>query len=204
MLYAGAKGPTAAALGRLLRLPAWNPGLVAALDRHTAALARLRQLAVNNHLFEQSGDRPAQRVLDDLRTAYHAGLWAVDFGDEPATTNRINAVVARETHGLLPALFQAPLPPSTRTVLTERALPQGALAAAVPRGQPGAIPYRRRPRGPGAADEQHRPGGQLPPGRRLAVGHAAVRRRPAGRGCLAPAGPRSRPAPSPRSASGRR
>ena len=64
------------------------------------------------------GNRPAQRVLDDLRTAYHAGLWEVDFGNEPATTNRINAVVARETHGLLPALFQAPLPLSTQTVLT--------------------------------------------------------------------------------------
>lgn len=118
MLYAGAKGPTAAALGRLLRLPAWNPGLVAALARHTMALARLQQLTVSNHLFEQSGDRPAQRVLDDLRTAYHSGLWAVDFRDEPAATSRINGVVARETHGLIPALFQTPLPLSTRTVLT--------------------------------------------------------------------------------------
>ena len=118
MLYAGAKGPTAAALGRLLRLPAWNPGLVAALERHTAALVRLRQLAVSNHLFEQSGNMPAQRVLNDLRTAYHTGLGVVDFGDEPTTTNRINAIVAHETHGLVPALFQAPLPLSTRAVLT--------------------------------------------------------------------------------------
>lgn len=118
MLYAGAKGPTAAALGRLLHLPVWDPGLVAALARHTAALATLRQLAVSDHLFEQSGDRPAQRVLDDLRTAYHAGVGVADFGDEPATTNRINAIVAHETHGLVPALFQAPLPTSTRVVLT--------------------------------------------------------------------------------------
>ena len=118
MLYAGARGPTAASVGRLLRLPAWNPGLVAALDRHTAVLAGLHQLTVSNDLFEQSGDRPAPRVLDDLRTAYHAGVGTADFGDEPATTNRINAVVARETHGLVPALFQAPLPTSTRVVLT--------------------------------------------------------------------------------------
>jgi serpin B len=117
MLYAGAKGPTAAALGRLLRLPTWNPGLVAALARHTTALARLQQLTVSNHLFEQSGDRPAQRVLDDLRTAYHSGLWAVDFRNEPAATSRINGVVARETHGLIPALFQTPRPVH-RTVLT--------------------------------------------------------------------------------------
>jgi serpin B len=117
MLYAGANGPTAAAVGRLLHLPAWRPGLVAALDRHTAMLAGLRQLTVTNHLFEQSGIRPTQRVLDDLRTAYRAGLWTVDFGAEPATTNQINAVVGQETHGLVPALFPAPLPTSTRTVL---------------------------------------------------------------------------------------
>ena len=46
------------------------------------------------------------------------GLWRVDFGAEPATTNKINGVVARETHGLVPTLFSAPLPASTRTVLT--------------------------------------------------------------------------------------
>ena len=118
MLYAGAQGPTAASLGRLLRLPGWSPGLVAALHRHTAVLAGLRQLAVSNHLFGQSGNRPAQRVLNDLRTAFRTGLEMVDFGAEPATTHQINAVVARETHGLIPALFQTPLPLSTRVVLT--------------------------------------------------------------------------------------
>ena len=118
MLYAGARGQTAASLRQLLRLAAWNPGLVAALHRHTATLAGLRELAVSNHLFEQSGNRPAQRVLDDLRTAFGTGLGTVDFGDEPATTNQINAVVARESHGLIPTLFQAPLPRSTQTVLT--------------------------------------------------------------------------------------
>ncbi|HEY5354716.1 MAG TPA: serpin family protein [Streptosporangiaceae bacterium] len=118
MLYAGAKGPAAASLGRLLRLPAWTPGLVAALDRHTAALAGLHQVAVSNHLFEQSGARPAPRVLDDLRTAFRTGVGVVDFADEPTTTNRINAVVARETRGLVPTLFAAPLPSSTQVVLT--------------------------------------------------------------------------------------
>ena len=118
MLDAGAKGPTAAAVGRLLRLPAWSPGLVAALSRHTTALARLHQLAVSNQLFEQSGEHPAQQVLDDLRTAYASGVRVVNFRDEPATTNQINAVIARETHRLIPALFQTPLPSSTQTVLT--------------------------------------------------------------------------------------
>ena len=118
MLYAGAKGPTAAALGRLLHLPAWQPGLVAALHQRTALLSGLRQLAITDHVFAQSGVRPSPRVLDDLRTAYRAGLWTVDFGAEPATTNQINAVVAHDTHGLVPTLFPAPLPASTRTVLS--------------------------------------------------------------------------------------
>ncbi len=118
MLYAGAKGPTAAALGRLLHLPAWQPGLVTALHQRTALLSGLRQLAITDHVFAQSGVRPSPRVLDDLRTAYRAGLWTVDFGAEPATTNQINAVVAHDTHGLVPTLFPAPLPASTRTVLS--------------------------------------------------------------------------------------
>ena len=118
MLYAGASGPTAAAIGRLLHLPAWQPGLVAALHQHTARLSGLRQLEISDHLFEQSGVRPRQRVLDDLRTAYRAALWTVDFGTEPATTNQINTVVADGTHGLVPTLFPAPLPASTRAVLS--------------------------------------------------------------------------------------
>ena len=37
-----------------------------------------------------------------------------NFGDEPATTDRINAIIARETHGLIPALFprRCPSPPA--------------------------------------------------------------------------------------------
>lgn len=118
MLYAGAKGETAAAVGRLLHLPAWRPGLVAALHQHNAQLSGLRQLSISDHLFEQTGIRPSRRALDDLRTAYRAGLWTVDFRTEPATTNQINSVVAHDTHGLVPTLFPAPLPTSTRAVLS--------------------------------------------------------------------------------------
>ena len=175
MLDAGARGPTAAALGPLLRLPAWTPGLVAALARHTAALAGQRQLAVSNHLFEQSGDRPAERVLDDLRTAYRAGVGVADFGDEPAATDRINAIVARETHGLLPALFPAPLPVSTRVVLTDALYLKAPWRQPFPGASP--APFRtaggRMVRVPVMTSTV--PVARLPPGRRLAVGHPAVR-----------------------------
>ena len=140
MLYAGAKGPTAAAVGRLLRLPAWSPGLVAAVSRHTTALATLHQLAVSNHLFEQSGDRPAPQVLDDLRTAYASGVRVVNFRDEPPTTNQINAVIARETHSLIPALFQTPLPASTQTVLTNALYLKAAWRSPFPGATP--APFR--------------------------------------------------------------
>jgi serpin B len=118
MLYAGSAGPTAASVGQLLRLPAWTPALVTGLHNQTAALARVPQLAVSNHIFEQTGLAPAARVLDDLRTAFDTDLRQVDFADEPATTNAINAVVAHDTRGLIPTLFASPLSASTRTVLT--------------------------------------------------------------------------------------
>jgi serpin B len=118
MLYAGSAGPTATSLGRLLRLPAWTPALVAGLHNQTAALARVSQLAVSNHIFEQTGLAPTARVLDDLRTAFGTDLRQVDFADEPASTNTINAVVAHDTRGLIPTLFDSRLDPSTQTVLT--------------------------------------------------------------------------------------
>jgi serpin B len=118
ILYAGSAGPTAASVGHLLRLPAWTPALVAGLHNQTAALARVSQLAVSNHIFEQAGLAPAAQVLDDLRTAFGTDLRQVDFAREPAATNAINAVVAHDTRGLIPALFAAPLDASTQTVLT--------------------------------------------------------------------------------------
>jgi serpin B len=122
MLDAGASGPTRAALGRLLRLPAWNPALVAALHNQTAALAKISQVTVTNHLFEQVGLRPTQATLDDLKTAYNTELRQLDFTKEPAATNAINAVVSKDTDHLIPSLFDQPLDPTTHTVLADAIL----------------------------------------------------------------------------------
>jgi len=117
MLDAGAGGATQAAVGRLLHLPAWSPALVAALHDQGEALGAVPQVTVANHVFEQPGLTPAQHVLDDLRTAFNAGLRPIDFSQEPQATNAINAVISQDTHGMIPALFGEPLPGSTQTVL---------------------------------------------------------------------------------------
>jgi serpin B len=105
-------------VGQLLRLPAWTPKLITGLHNQTAALARVSQLALSSHIFEQTGLAPTTRVLDDLRTAFGTDLRQVDFTREPATTNAVNAVVAHDTRGLIPTLFASPLDASTQTVLT--------------------------------------------------------------------------------------
>jgi serpin B len=122
MLDAGAAGPARAALGRLLKLPAWNPALVAAIHDQTAALAKVSQVTVTNHVFEQTGLHPTQATLDDLQTAYDTQLRQLDFTHEPAATNAINSVVSKDTDHLIPSLFSAPLDPTTQTVLADAIL----------------------------------------------------------------------------------
>jgi serpin B len=122
MLDAGAAGPARAALGRLLKLPAWNPALVAALHAQTTALAKVSQVTVTNHLFEQVGLHPTQATLDDLKTAYNTELRQLDFTKEPAATNAINAIVSKDTDHLIPSLFDTPLDPTTQTVLADAIL----------------------------------------------------------------------------------
>ena len=129
MLYAGAKGPTAASLGRLLRLPAWNPGLVAALDRHTATLAGLHQLAVSNHLFAQSGNRahPAGARRPAHRLPHRPG------GGRLRGRARDHEPDQRGRRPRDPRPDSCPLPGTAAPVhpgrADQRPLPEGALAA---------------------------------------------------------------------------
>jgi serpin B len=122
MLDAGSAGPTQAAIGRLLDLPAWSPAVVAALHDQSAALATVPQVTVTNHVFEQTGLSPTAKALNDLRTAYGADLRQLNFGHEPAATNAINAVVSHDTKAMIPTLFDHPLDPTTRTVLANAIL----------------------------------------------------------------------------------
>ncbi len=130
MLEAGAVANTREALSKLLHLPQWSPALVAALHDQHQALAALKQLKVSNRLYTQLGIHPTQQVLDDLATAEGAGLQTLDFARHAQqATDAINQHVAADTDGLIPKLFDAPLDPSTTTVLTNALYLDAAWAA---------------------------------------------------------------------------
>jgi serpin B len=122
MLDAGAGGDTRKSVGTLLHFPGWSPDLVAALHAQTAALAKVAQITVSNHVFEQTGLRPTQQTLDDLTTAYGADLRQFDFSKEPAATDEVNHVISGDTDGMIPTLFGQPLDPDTQTVLANAIL----------------------------------------------------------------------------------
>lgn len=137
MLDAGSAGPTRAAVGRLLHLPGWSPALVAALHAQSAALGKVAQVTVTNHVFEQTGLSPTHQTLDDLVTAYGADLRQVNFSDEPGATDTINAVISHDTDKLIPTLFGQPLDPGTRTVLANAILLDAKWQEPFPTSQPG-------------------------------------------------------------------
>ncbi len=119
MLDAGAAGPTREALAKLLHLPVWSSDVVAALHEQTQSLSGLKQLQVSNRLYSQLGIDPQQKVLDDLATAFGAGLQTLDFAGHPVqATDAINQHVDEDTKGLIKKLFDTPLDPTTTTVLT--------------------------------------------------------------------------------------
>jgi serpin B len=139
MLDAGSDGQTRTAIGHLLRLPSWSPALVAALHAQAASLGQVSQVTVTNHVFEQTGVTPTPQTLNDLETAYGADLRQVDFADEPATTNTINAVVSDDTDHLIPSLFGQPFDASTQTVLANAILLNAKWRQPFVTSQPGAF-----------------------------------------------------------------
>ncbi|BEP16225.1 hypothetical protein acdb102_45360 [Acidothermaceae bacterium B102] len=124
LLDAAATGPTAAAMATLLHLPLWGPAVVAAVHDHHAALAQLGTgkgdtLRVSNRVWPAVGIHPTTGYLDDVRTAYDAQLQALNYAKNPTkATDVINAQVGKDTGGLIPQLFDAPLSNLTRAALT--------------------------------------------------------------------------------------
>lgn len=130
LLPPAADGATAAALGDVLHLPPWSDAVVAALRDRATALAALRteerpdddgpdSLRSSNHLWTSPAVAPTRAYLDDIATAFDAQVEALDFtADADGATDRINASVREDTAGLIEGLYDAPLPPTTVTVLT--------------------------------------------------------------------------------------
>ena len=133
LLYPAARGETAARIAQLLHLPAWSPDLVAAVQQHTQALAGLAapagtdlkskdapdSLRVSNRLWTAVGADPTPQYLDDVATAFDAGVEALDFRSDPdGSTDRINEQVSDDTAGLVEKLLDPPLTPDTYAVLT--------------------------------------------------------------------------------------
>ncbi|WP_166518260.1 serpin family protein [Candidatus Blastococcus massiliensis] len=131
LLYPAAAGRTAEDVAAVLHLPTWSPDLVAAFHEHTRALDGLRHdgdpavddapdsLQLSNRLWTAPDLRPDPGYLDDLATAFDAGVQALDFaGDPGGATDRINAAISEDTRGLIEKLFDDPLERHTRAVLT--------------------------------------------------------------------------------------
>ena len=130
LLFPASGGQTAEAFRTVLHLPPWSPELVAALRAHTEALDGLRYagdldedapdaLQMSNRLWTAVDLQPDQRYLDDIATAFDADVRALDFaGDPVGATDRINATIAEDTRGIIDSLFDEPLDPATRAVLT--------------------------------------------------------------------------------------
>jgi serpin B len=131
LLYPAAGGRTAEAVGALMHLPEWSPGLVAAMRDHTRALDGLRydgnlddddapdSLQMSNRLWTAVDLEPESHYLDDIATAFEADVRALDFaGDPEGATDRINSTVEEDTRGRIKSLFEEPLGSGTRAVLT--------------------------------------------------------------------------------------
>lgn len=133
LLYPAAGGETAARIAELLHLPVWSPDLVAAVRQHTQALAGLGapagtdlkaedapdSLRISNRLWTDTHADPTAEYLNDVATAYDAGVESLDFRNDPeGSTDRINAQISEDTAGLIEKLLVPPLAPETYAVLT--------------------------------------------------------------------------------------
>ena len=131
LLHGAADTAGMATYSDVLHLPEWSDELVAALRDHTAALDALRydgrlddehapdSLQTSNRLWTAVGSEPDQDYLDDIATAFGAGVRTLDFaGDAAGATDRINETVADDTRGMIERLFDGPLRGNTTAVVT--------------------------------------------------------------------------------------
>lgn len=109
LAYLGARGGTAIAMARALRLPETGKGLLAGLRARSHALNAAggpgATIAASNRVWADPGLTPTRSYLDAAATGYGAGLTQVPLRSDPATAaDDINSAISAATHGHIPSL----------------------------------------------------------------------------------------------------
>jgi len=124
LAYLGARGATAAAMARVLHLPATGPALEAGLHARSAALRGLDGPGVtasgSDRVWADPSLTTRSGYLDRVATAYGAGLWRAPLLRDPAgSAARIDAAIAAATRGHIPHLLSPGDLRDTGWVLTD-------------------------------------------------------------------------------------
>jgi serine protease inhibitor len=115
LAYLGAKGPTAAAMARVLHLPAaGGPALSAGLQARSRALAGLDgpgvTLSASNRVWADPSLPPRPSYLNAAATGYGAGLTRAPFLTSPAqAASLVNRAIAADTRGHISQLVSPDL-----------------------------------------------------------------------------------------------
>ncbi|MFC4909857.1 serpin family protein [Actinomadura gamaensis] len=108
MVYQGARGRTAAAMARALRLPSGDllPGLRARTREMRSLDTKKVSVKVADQVWADSGVRTDKGYLDKLATGYDAGLKTLDIAQDPESARKtINARIKEDTGGKIPELL---------------------------------------------------------------------------------------------------
>jgi serpin B len=123
MLQQGAGGQTAQQIAAALRLSGMSAAQQSAawhaLDAAWSAAARSGgvTLDIANSLWQQKGMTIGKDFLEALSKYYDAGMWQVDFANDPnAAVDAINQWTSANTHGKIAKLFDS-LDPATKLVI---------------------------------------------------------------------------------------
>ncbi|XP_077536643.1 iripin-3-like [Haemaphysalis longicornis] len=123
MVYAGARGSTKKELFRTLGYKEARVAEDEILELHKAHNERLRQITNSTVSSANAGAlKKGLRILPTYRTSlkesFDAELFTVDFKKKgEAAVRTINDWVGTHTRGLIPELFDKPLPPDTQMVV---------------------------------------------------------------------------------------
>lgn len=145
MLSAGAHGQTSTDIATALSLSLPQERLQTAFDALGLAIAQAPgstapgqipfTIHISNAMWGYTHDTFAEPFLDTLARDYGAGIYQVDFANDPqGAENRINAWVATQTDGTIPELLKGNVDALTRLVLVNAIYFQGEWAAPFPTG----------------------------------------------------------------------